>query len=207
MESAPHDGELALGDDAQIANVEGAAAKHSARYVRERNERLYKAIVLALKYDIPHEEIARSLEVSANLVRAVERLEFSALEEGKKELIGNMRLFQHRAIHRMLNNVDKFKLEALPIALGIVVEKEQLLGGGATQRVEHVSNPAIDGAREKLRETRRKLEAGMVFDAEVVPAKSEAAALPEPTRQPIDLAGQPNTKERETDSESVISES
>lgn len=193
--------EFAL-DDPEKA-VAGIAAKHSARYVKERNPRLYKAIRLALKYAIPHEEIAREAGVSANLVRAIEREEFVALEEGKKNLIGDMRLFRHRAIHRMLNEVDKFKLEALPIAFGIVSEKEILESGGATQRVEHVTNPKLEDARERLAAARRRLSTGMVLEGEVVPANGEPLALPVPARIPISDSVQANTLSERTDSQSV----
>lgn len=193
--------EFALEDPEKA--VSGIAAKHSARYVKERNVKLYLAIRLALMYNIPHEEIAREAGVSANLVRAIEREEFVALEEGKKKLIGDMRLFRHRAIHRMLNEVDNFKLEALPIAFGIVSEKEILESGGATQRVEHVTNPKLEGARERLAAARRRLAPGMVLEGELAPANGEPLALPVPSRISLTDSVHANTLNERTDSQSV----
>lgn len=193
--------EFALEDPEK--SVAGLAAKHSARYTKERNPRLYGAITALLKYAVPHEEIAREAGVSANLVRAIERQEFVALEEGKKRLINDMRLFRHRAMHRMMNEVEKFKLEALPIAFGIVSEKEILESGGATQRVEHVTNPKLEDARERLAAARRRLAPGMVLEGELAAANGEPLALPVPSRIPLRDGVHKNAIAEGTDSKSV----
>lgn len=132
---SPTSQELSLDDVSHELPAELVA--HSARYLKQRNPRLYNAILLGLEWAIPKIVLAERLGVSRNLIRAVEAQESTALDQGKKVLIESVRRFVHGAWERLGEEVDAMKLENLAIAAGIGTEKLLLLSGEATQRVEH----------------------------------------------------------------------
>lgn len=125
---------------------------HSAKYIKERNPRLYSAIVLARKYEIPVEVIAKDLNVSENTVRAVEFQNLTVVEESKKSILNNLRKFVHGATLIMAENADRMDINKLPIAMGIAAEKMLLLEGQATARVEHVAGPRVDDLANEIRD-------------------------------------------------------
>jgi hypothetical protein len=153
------DEQLALIDgDERVAAI---ANKHSAAYVKERNPRLYQAIRLLIKYGVSGAEIADELEdehgqgISRNLVSAVARQVAeeetgTGVEHHKKRLLAGFRRASMAAVTRAIELIESGKvtsLKELAIMAGIATEKEQLLEGLPTQRVE-----TVDPAREALRQ-------------------------------------------------------
>lgn len=168
--------ELSLDDTTQELPAE--LVPHSARYLKQRNPRLYNAILLGLEWAIPKIVLAERLGVSRNLIRAVESQESTALDQGKKVLIESVRRFVHGAWERLGEEVDAMKLENLAIAAGIGTEKLLLLSGEATQRVEHTRK--LTPEEQALQDLMQQLTGGRVIhlDAENPPAMP---ALPDPS--------------------------
>lgn len=143
-----------------------AARKHSARYLRERNPRLYQAITLALKYGIPVCEIAKQVEVGENTVRAVQFAEHSSVEDGKEVLKSSMRRFLHGAIGIMNERIDEIPVEKLMMAVGIINQNLLLLEGQATAIVQHQrAEASLEDIAKQIEAAQRKAH-GRVVDAE-----------------------------------------
>lgn len=107
------------------------------RLFRERPD-VYGAIVQAHANGLSQRQIARALRVSTNTVAAVVEREPGAVEAHKQRTISGLRRFVGATIERMLEDLDRMPLQSLPVALGVAVDKLQLLTGEATQRVERV---------------------------------------------------------------------
>lgn len=186
--------ELPLNDPRSELELEIVHNEHNARYLRERNPRLYEAVKLLLECARPQVEIAARLQISENLVRAIEREEIGSVEEGKKRVLDSFRLFLVRGAQRLAENVDKLKLESLPIALAVIQDKVTLAEGGVTSRTEVVQSEAEREAAAFFEQARSG--SGMVLEAEVLPAK---AALPEMAFPPADDGVHLNTNPRKPD--------
>lgn len=143
-----------------------AAKKHSARYLKERNPRLYQAITLALKYGIPVCEIAKQTEVGENTVRAVQFAEHSSVEESKEVLKSSMRRFLHGAIGIMNERIEEIPVEKLMVAFGIINQNLQLLDGQATAIVQHQRQEAsLEDIAKQIEAAQRRAN-GRVVEAE-----------------------------------------
>jgi hypothetical protein len=80
----------------------------------------------------------------------------------KERTVSVLRTFGRLAADRLLDEVDQIPIQSLPIALGIAVEKAELLAGGATSRIEHTESGPTH-------EDYIRMISGKVIEAEVVP--------------------------------------
>jgi hypothetical protein len=81
----------------------------------------------------------------------------------KERTVSVLRTFGRLAADRLLDEVDQIPIQSLPIALGIAVEKAELLAGGATSRIEHTESGPTH-------EDYIRMISGKVIEAEIIPA-------------------------------------
>jgi hypothetical protein len=125
-----------------VEEIEQAAGSGGREFSGERLHRdrpeTYQAVVAAYANGLSIRQIARALRVSTNTVAAVVEREPKAVETHKQRTISGLRRFVGATIERMLEDLDRMPLQSLPVALGVAVDKLQLLSGEATARVERV---------------------------------------------------------------------
>ena len=168
--------QLALGQlDAAVA---ACANKHSAAYLKKQNSRLYDAIVMLIDLEVTPVEIAKTLKVSRNLVTAIARQQAeekgdAAVEQHKRRMLAGLRRLQHAAIQRateMIERGDEVSVRDLGIIAGIAFDKDIVMSGGVTSRVEvRLSPDEQDGIRFYDQLLSRASQLGMVMDAEILP--------------------------------------
>jgi predicted XRE-type DNA-binding protein len=151
----------------QEAGKDGSREFTGERLHRDRPD-VYQAIVTAWANGLSQRQIARALRVSANTVAAVIEREPDAVEAQKKRLVTGLRRFAGATVERMLEELDRMPLNALPVALGVTVDKLQLLSGEATARVERVDNRP-----DKVREY---IDSLPVIEGEVIEAAGTGVA-------------------------------
>lgn len=179
------------------------------RLFRQRPE-VYRAIVTCLAEGIGVRATARALKVSTNTVAAVRAREGATVETQKKETVSQLRQFARLGAERLLDEVDKIPLQSLPIAIGIAVEKAELLDGGATARVEHVQAPGEKEFKQLL-DMLPEADAQVVvpttgFEAEESAQKDAAragAGAPERDREPGDSDMQSECSQSKSDTDTV----
>lgn len=169
------------GVETDAEELPASLALHSARYIKERNPKLYDALVLMLKHDVPKVEIQRETGVGQATLRAIADRE-AGLDEGSKKQ--RLKLALQRvsvgAWEHIADNLDKMKLEALAITGGISVEKLLLLEGQATAIVQHQTGPSVADIAQTIRELQEKNTRDVTPLEPVSPPASggQSAALP-----------------------------
>lgn len=102
----------------------------------------YKMIVSLRAEGLGILKVAKLLKVSPNTVTAVSRREGSTIDIEKKELAdicrSGARLCAEAIVEKLNSDAhrDKANVRDLAITAGVLVEKSQLLSGGATARIE-----------------------------------------------------------------------
>ncbi len=135
----------------------------TAERLMESRPTIYRAIVDGLGQGLGVRQLCRAYRVSHHTVAAVMARESSAVATVKERTVSVLRTFGRLAADRLLDEVDQIPIQSLPIALGIAVEKAELLAGGATSRIEHTeSGPTHDDYIRMI--------SGNVIEAELVPA-------------------------------------
>lgn len=109
-----------------------AAGEFSGERLFEREPDKYRAIVAALAEGLGQRAIARAFRVSVNTVRAVMVRERGPVDTEKRVISLRLREFVRLASDRLLDEIDLIPIDKLPVALGIVADKMQLLDGEAT---------------------------------------------------------------------------
>jgi len=135
----------------------------TAERLMESRPTIYRAIVDGLGQGLGVRQLCRAYRVSHHTVAAVMARESQAVATLKERTVSVLRTFGRLAADRLLDEVDKIPIQSLPIALGIAVEKAELLAGGATSRIETIeSGPTHDDYLRMI--------SGRVIEAELVPA-------------------------------------
>ena len=126
--------------------------------LRREAPRLVEGVLrLAALEVMTKEDIAFALGMSVNSVRAI-LTEGATAVDGYKERLGKglrtVTMLTVAALTKKLQDpyaVAKMKVGELAVVAGITIEKEQLVSGGATQRIEHtVAAPPIDAFNEYI---------------------------------------------------------
>lgn len=169
------DAELVALNSAQpslFAELPDAAAiqenrkEYTAQQLLKRRPEVYRAIAHGLGEGLGVRQLARALGVSHHTVMAVRRNEphlVATLKKGSAQL---MRDVAALAVERLRDEIDDVKLEALPVVVGVLTEKAQLLDGEATQRVETVQGPTHADYAAMLAALEKKAQA---IEVEAVP--------------------------------------
>jgi hypothetical protein len=135
----------------------------TAERLMESRPTIYRAIVDGLGQGLGVRQLCRAYRVSHHTVAAVMARESQAVATVKERTVSVLRTFGRLAADRLLDEVDQIPIQSLPIALGIAVEKAELLSGGATSRIEHSeSGPTHEDYLRMIQ--------GKVIEAELVPA-------------------------------------
>lgn len=133
----------------------------TAERLMESRPTIYRAIVDGLGQGLGVRQLCRAYRVSHHTVAAVMARESQAVATQKERTVSVLRTFGRLAADRLLDEVDQIPIQSLPIALGIAVEKAELLAGGATSRIEHTeSGPTHDDYLRMI--------SGKVIEAEIV---------------------------------------
>lgn len=135
----------------------------TAERLMESRPTIYRAIVDGLGQGLGVRQLCRAYRVSHHTVAAVMSRESNAIATVKERTVATLRTFGRLAADRLLDEVDQIPIQSLPIALGIAVEKAELLSGGATSRIEHADSGPTH-------EDYLRLISGKVIEAELVPA-------------------------------------
>jgi hypothetical protein len=98
----------------------------------------YHMIVSGLAEGMGIRQLARAFHVSPGTIQAVRDREQFSIGTEKERIATNLRNFSRVASERLIEEVDNIPLQSLPVAIGISVEKFQLLEGQATARTEHI---------------------------------------------------------------------
>jgi hypothetical protein len=106
--------------------------------------------------------------------------ESNAIATVKERTVSVLRTFGRLAADRLLDEVDQIPIQSLPIALGIAVEKAELLSGGATSRIEHADSGPTH-------EDYLRMIYGKVIEAEVVPIGFQGEEAPQKEADPVAL--------------------
>ena len=152
----------------------------TAERLMESRPTIYRAIVDGLGQGLGVRQLCRAYRVSHHTVAAVMARESQAVATLKERTVSVLRTFGRLAADRLLDEVDQIPIQSLPIALGIAVEKAELLSGGATSRIEHSeSGPTHDDYLRMI--------GGKVIEAEVVPIGFEGEEAPQKEADPVAL--------------------
>jgi hypothetical protein len=135
----------------------------TAERLMESRPTIYRAIVDGLGQGLGVRQLCRAYRVSHHTVAAVMARESAAVATLKERTVSVLRTFGRLAADRLLDEVDQIPIQSLPIALGIAVEKAELLAGGATSRIEHTESGPTH-------EDYLRMISGKVIEAEIIPA-------------------------------------
>jgi hypothetical protein len=134
----------------------------TAERLMDSRPTIYRALVDGLGQGLGVRQLCRAYRVSHHTVAAVMARESSTVATLKERTVATLRTFGRLAADRLLDEVDQIPIQSLPIALGIAVEKAELLAGGATSRIEHLE-------AGPTHEDYLQLISGKVIEAELVP--------------------------------------
>lgn len=112
-----------------------------AQELMDQSSEVYAGIVGRLADGDTTASIARLTGLPIQLIRKIRELHPVFIEAGRRAANARIEEALHASAQRLADNVDKIPLRQLPIALGILVDKAQLLTGGPTARVEHKHVP------------------------------------------------------------------
>lgn len=124
--------------------VDKMLSKPEARYTGERlfarNPRLYELIVRLVASGLGIKRIAGMCQVHPYTVMGVRDREGQAIETHKQQIADKARLgaelYVDGAIEDIIERPDKISARDKAIIAGVLVDKSQLLSGGATSRAE-----------------------------------------------------------------------
>jgi hypothetical protein len=149
----------------------------TAERLMESRPTIYRALVDGLGQGLGVRQLCRAYRVSHHTVAAVMARESVAVATLKERTVSVLRTFGRLAADRLLDEVDQIPIQSLPIALGIAVEKAELLAGGATSRIEHTESGPTH-------EDYLRMISGKVIEAEVVPIGFEGEEAPQKEADP-----------------------
>ena len=173
------------GVDGKPVTLAGLAATYSGRVIEERNPKLASLIAVARREGVPAKVIHEATGVHESAIAQIERRAEGplSLEDHKREVLhrlGQLSVAMMRQMQEWLDagQVKPAQFQSLAIAMGITLEKKELLSGGATHRTEHVAAAEDEDAHRFFTGLRQQARnaSGMVMEAEEVLAKGGGAA-------------------------------
>jgi hypothetical protein len=155
-----------LGFEVEVAAKLEARGIYDLTRLQERKPEIYKAACKCLMMGVSAGTTGDILGLDIRTVNQVmHKLEAEgAITPYKERVAAELRGVISLAIDGLLERAKDGKLSAIDIA--VLIDKEQLLSGGATSRVEHTLAPQMEEAAQFLRSLSARAAAGMVIDAE-----------------------------------------
>lgn len=131
----------ALGTEGyELLSVESdrKANRCTAACLDARSE-LRAAILGSLAESVGTRRVAQAFNVSREVVRALKKqaLESGELDQHKQRLGMDALALASATIDRISDELDDMPRASLPIVAGVMIDKAQILTGGATQRIVH----------------------------------------------------------------------
>ena len=129
-------GKSLIVSDANIKNLDGSRCRH--------DDDTIKSILLAVIAGDSYRRIEKKYSIDRRSIVGLVvkyRNEIPAL---KKDLSLKLQQFQRLSADRLIDEIDEIDINKLPIALGIIIDKQQLIDGEATTRVETILNQHSD---------------------------------------------------------------
>lgn len=141
-----------LGEELLTVEADRASNRCTAACLDARVE-LRSAILNALAEGLGTRRVAAAFGVSREVVRALNRqaLNSGELDHAKEELARDALDLARRTIDRIADEIDDMPRSSLPIVAGVMIDKAQLLSGGATARVERTSGESVADIEAYLR--------------------------------------------------------
>lgn len=181
------DDELALfsGDedpanDGLNGQVHELLARHSGRYIKERNPKLFAALETLIKWGVPIEEIAEMTNIGRNTISAIANgIVPLSLEHHKREMIHGLQHLSRACVRRAIEIVEsggEVTLQQLGVVMGIATEKAELLQGNPTHIVVHQEDEDIAALRRLFAASRQPPGTG--YEAQSLPANASAEPMP-----------------------------
>ncbi|NBW12069.1 MAG: hypothetical protein EBR82_28965, partial [Caulobacteraceae bacterium] len=128
------------------AKLEASGQYTGERLFRQEPEK-YRTIVTMLAAGRGIRAIKKACGVHHDTIRAVAAREGRPIDTLKQRIVENLEAAIDVGTDRLVEVVDSMKAEALPIAIGVLIDKHQLLTGQATARVETTDISAQDQPR------------------------------------------------------------
>lgn len=157
-----------LGLVVDVAELLGQRGLTTLQLVKERKPEIYRAARALLLHFVPPKKIEELLSLDIRLVLACQaELEADAVIPLYKErCLAQLRSVVTLALDELLDRAKKGSIS--PIEVCALVDKVELLSGGATARVEHQHSTEDSDFSRLVRQAR----AGrMVCEAEILPQK------------------------------------
>ena len=128
----------------RLKGEENAIAKYTAERLQKLHPKTYNAIKALLAKNVSVNEVAHLVGCHSYTVESIRELEANYIANAKKRLSKNVFAAAELAIEKIKDgvlNVDATKIDdfyKLGLLANTLIEKGQLLSGGATERVEQV---------------------------------------------------------------------
>jgi hypothetical protein len=166
-----HSATTELGFEVEVAAKLEARGIYDLTRLQERKPEIYKAACKCLMMGVSAGTTGDILGLDIRTVNQVlHRLEDEgSITPYKQRVAAELRGVIGLAIDGLLERAKEGKLSAIDIA--VLIDKEQLLSGGATSRVEHTLAPQMEEAAQFLRSLSARAVAGMVIEGEEVVQK------------------------------------
>ena len=129
-------GKSLIVSDANIKSLDGSRCRH--------DEDTIKLILQAVIAGDSFRSIAKKYSIDRRTIAVLVTKYQKEIPSLKKGLSNSLQQFQRLAVERLLDEVKFIDINKLAIALGIIIDKQQLIDGEATTRVETILNQHSD---------------------------------------------------------------
>jgi hypothetical protein len=177
-----------LGLDGWVAQETEKRGVYTAERLQHRKPELYKASRNMLEVGMSPKTIGRLLSLDIRTVNAVRDVmeRENAIPPQKERTLKLLRATITAGLEELFEDVIAGRRKLSPLDLAVLMDKELLLSGGATSRMELVESPEARRFREFMEATVAKHRAGMVLEGENVGEKGWLpAGLPEPREREV----------------------
>lgn len=118
-----------------------------AKDLMDTQPEIYAGIVNSLADGESVAQLAKRTGFEIQLVRKIRELHPEVIEAGSKAVLSRLGEALHNGSERLANEMDSIPIASLPIAVAVLVDKVQLLSGGATQRIEKINAASPEDLR------------------------------------------------------------
>ena len=118
-----------------------------AKGLMDSQPEIYAGIVNSLADGESCAQLAKRTGFEIQLVRKIRELHPEVIEAGSKAVLSRLGEALHNGSERLANEMHNIPIASLPIAVAVLVDKVQLLSGGATQRIEKINAASPEDLR------------------------------------------------------------
>lgn len=192
--------------------TKGKAGQFTAELLFERDVEKYKLIVTALAGGLSIRKMAKALRVSPGTITAVRDREGLSIGAQKGGIVRLLQQFAAAGAERLLEELHDIPIDKLPVALGIVIDKMQLLAGEATSRHEEkrtvsfddysamlaqLGEPGVTGPTKQEENSKAEIPAApLILDAEQIGPSDQDGEPSSTTGEQVFIANEPTATPR-----------